>query len=79
MLFNHDDYILLINDKSIEKSQLYKSHLDLKALGVIFYLSKYRNARLKWWFQKKEKKRKIPKIMETLKKKKNFEGSFKKN
>lgn len=47
MLFNHDDYILLINDKSIEKSQLYKSHLDLKALGVIFYLSKYHNARLK--------------------------------
>lgn len=39
MLFNHDDYILLINDKSIEKSQLYKSHLDLKALGVIFYPS----------------------------------------
>lgn len=56
MLFNHDDYILLINDKSIEKSQLYKSHLDLKALGVIFYLSKYHNARLKW-FQKKEKKK----------------------
>lgn len=75
MLFNHDDYILLINDKSIEKSQLYKSHLDLKALGVIFYLFKYRNARLKWF----QKKRKIPKIMETLKKKKSFEGSLKKN